>query len=88
MTVNTAQLPIHTHGFQGSIANGTSSNVQNTVLAGSTGSQVYRQATPTLDTPMKPQAIGNAGGSQAHDNRQPYLVLSWIISLFGIYPSQ
>jgi microcystin-dependent protein len=30
----------------------------------------------------------SGGGSQPHENRQPYVVMNWVISLFGIYPSQ
>ena len=36
---------------------------------------------------MHPTAISNVGGSQAHDNRQPYLVLNMMIALTGIFPS-
>ncbi len=32
--------------------------------------------------------VGNAGGGQSHENRQPYLVLSAMIALTGIYPSR
>ena len=37
---------------------------------------------------MNPAAIGNAGGSQAHDNFQPYLVINFVIALQGIFPSR
>jgi microcystin-dependent protein len=36
---------------------------------------------------MSTAAIGGAGGSQPHDNTQPYLCINFIISLFGIFPS-
>ena len=39
-------------------------------------------------TPMNPGMIANTGGSQPHDNMQPFLAVSFIISLFGIYPTQ
>jgi microcystin-dependent protein len=39
-------------------------------------------------TPMNPAAIGNVGGSQPHENRQPYLTLNFCIALIGIFPSQ
>jgi microcystin-dependent protein len=35
-----------------------------------------------------PAMVAQAGGSQPHDNMQPYLVVSFIISLYGIFPSQ
>ncbi|KPV51347.1 phage tail protein, partial [Kouleothrix aurantiaca] len=40
------------------------------------------------NTNMNTGAIGSTGGSQPHDNMQPYLVINFIISLEGIYPSQ
>jgi microcystin-dependent protein len=36
---------------------------------------------------LSPNAVTPVGGSQPHDNMQPYLVLNYIISLFGIFPS-
>jgi microcystin-dependent protein len=43
---------------------------------------------PAADpTTISPAAVTNVGGSQAHENRQPYTVLSWCISLQGIFPS-
>jgi microcystin-dependent protein len=37
---------------------------------------------------MAPNAVGNVGGSQAHDNMQPFLVLNFCIALQGIFPTQ
>jgi microcystin-dependent protein len=37
---------------------------------------------------MDPAAIGSAGGSQPHDNMVPFLAVNFILSLFGIFPSQ
>ena len=34
------------------------------------------------------QAVGPVGGSQPHDNFMPYLCVNFIISLFGVFPSQ
>jgi microcystin-dependent protein len=37
---------------------------------------------------MLPATVGSSGGgNQPHNNLQPYQVLNWIISLYGIYPS-
>jgi microcystin-dependent protein len=41
-----------------------------------------------VDTSMNAGTIGQAGGSQPHDNMQPYLVVNFIIALQGIFPSQ
>ena len=42
----------------------------------------------TSDSTMPATALRSAGGGQPHDNRQPFLVVNFIISLFGIFPSQ
>ena len=42
----------------------------------------------TLDTTMNAGVVSVAGGSQAHDNMQPYLVLNYCIALAGIFPSR
>jgi microcystin-dependent protein len=39
-------------------------------------------------TALLPATCSNTGGSQAHENRQPYLVLNIIIALQGIFPSR
>jgi microcystin-dependent protein len=44
--------------------------------------------TATSNTTLAPGALLAAGGSQPHDNMQPFLGISYIISLFGIFPSQ
>jgi microcystin-dependent protein len=36
---------------------------------------------------MNPIMVGASGNNQAHGNLQPYLVLNWIISLYGTFPS-
>jgi microcystin-dependent protein len=42
----------------------------------------------TSNASMDPTSVSNAGGSQAHNNMQPYLALNFIIALIGIFPSQ
>jgi microcystin-dependent protein len=37
---------------------------------------------------MAPNSLSNVGGSQAHNNMQPYLTLNFIVALQGIFPSQ
>jgi microcystin-dependent protein len=52
------------------------------------GLQTYAPFDTNALTQLNPASIQNDGGSQPHDNFQPYLCVSFIISLFGIFPSQ
>jgi microcystin-dependent protein len=84
LTVN--QIPVHSHPFLGStnVAQDTSPSGK---VVGQTGNALlYIQ--DVTDSNMSPQAITSVGGSQPHTNFQPYLCVDFIISLFGIFPSQ
>ena len=85
VTLTTQQLAGHTHALQASQNIGNSSNPQGQVLATGTNVLVFRQINPNIS--MAPTMIGPAGGSQPHENMQPFLVITFIISLFGIFPS-
>jgi microcystin-dependent protein len=50
------------------------------------GTQIFSGNAPA--TALQPATVGSAGGNQPHDNFQPYLCVDFIISLFGIFPSQ
>jgi microcystin-dependent protein len=81
------QIPAHTHvpnsqSSQG-VADPTNAIWTNTV--GLRGPQFYGP-TPDTDTQMSLQAIQVSGGSQPHNNMQPYLGLNYIIALTGIFP--
>jgi microcystin-dependent protein len=84
LTVN--QVPAHTHTLlaSGDIAN--SPNPGSSVVARSPQVNAFINANPSVA--MSPQFLGSTGGSQPHTNFQPYLCLDFIISLFGIFPSQ
>jgi microcystin-dependent protein len=85
VTLSTNQIPAHTHVPQGSSLGATSSNPANNVWAAWNSKQYSDQAP---DSAMDPGAIGPTGGSQPHDNMVPFLTINFIISLFGIFPSQ
>ena len=84
LTVN--QLPNHTHTLIGSSDIATDPGPNGDMLATSSLLQPYVGIAP--DAFMAANAIGPVGGSQPHDNMMPYLTVSFIISLFGIFPSQ
>ena len=78
------QTPVHTHALAASpSSSGRSPN--NTVLA-LAAREVYNAGPP--DVSAGAATIGSAGGGQSHDNRQPSLTVSFIIALYGIFPSQ
>lgn len=85
VTLTTSQLPMHTHTVNANQGAGTTGNPSNAFWAQSTLNQ-YATADP--NAAMSPQAIQSAGGSQPHENMMPTLTLSYIIALYGIYPSQ
>jgi len=86
VTLATNQIPSHTHGLLASQDVGNSPNSTNNVIARSGQVNAFLNANPTLN--MNAGFLGPIGGSQPHDNLQPYLCVSYIISLFGIFPSQ
>jgi microcystin-dependent protein len=83
LTVN--QIPSHTHPLLGSGNTASDTNPANGLL-GVLTVDAYVASNPNIN--MSPQAIGPVGGSQPHTNFQPYLCIDFIISLFGIFPSQ
>lgn len=85
ITLTTQQIPSHTHPLIGSTGNGSNVSPPGNVLASSTVIKAY--AGETADAAMAATSIGPIGGSQPHSNFQPYLCISFIISLFGIYPT-
>jgi microcystin-dependent protein len=85
LTVN--QIPAHSHPALATSAVATDVNPGNQVLGESRpGSSGYYEDVPT--TPMAATSISSVGGSQPHTNFQPYLCVDFIISLFGIFPSE
>jgi microcystin-dependent protein len=83
-TVSISEMPQHIHALFGTSAN-ADSPVPGGALLG-TGSNLYTGAGNF--TALIPESIGNAGGSQGHNNLQPYTVLSFCIALQGIFPSR
>jgi len=85
VTLTVQQIPAHTHTFQASANNASVANAGGNVLAQTPTFTPYI-ALPA-NSALSPNAIGQTGGSQPHDNFQPYLCVNFIISLFGIFPS-
>jgi microcystin-dependent protein len=87
VTLTTQQIPTHTHPFTANIANGTATNPQGNVFSAS-ASSLQTMVVGTGSDPMNPNSVTPVGGSQPHENMQPFLVINFIISLFGVFPTQ
>jgi microcystin-dependent protein len=84
VTLTNNQIPAHNHLLMVSGTAASASSPQGNLLANATANLYLRDVpSDTLNT----GAINSAGGSQPHDNMMPYLCVSFIISLFGIYPN-
>lgn len=83
VTLTTNQIPTHTHSMLAYNAVANSPNPGGNLLGLS--SQVNMFFGDIASVPMKP-ALSPVGGSQPHENMMPYLCVSFIISLFGVFP--
>jgi|SRR6267154_3644537 len=84
LTVN--QIPAHSHPMVASTSPGTLNAPNGNVTSASPTVTLYIE--DVTDFNLSPSAVGSVGGSQPHTNIQPYLTINFIISLFGIFPSQ
>lgn len=82
------QSPSHNHSLVGNTAGATASNPGPTVAMAAmpTGEPIYGSGASPVS--LSPQAVTPAGGGQPHENRQPFLAISYLIALEGIFPSQ
>ena len=90
VTLLTTEMPLHNHSISGAvIANSSPSATpaSNTLFTNASPNALYGAV---LGTPVNlaPQSIALAGGSQPHNNTQPYLAVTFIIALQGIFPSR
>ncbi len=88
ITLTVSQIPAHSHPMLASNDTASGNAPANNVLAATTGATTFAYGSLNPISAISPQAISSTGGSQPHDNFQPYLCVDFIISLFGIFPSQ
>lgn len=87
ITLTVSQIPAHTHALLATNGTATTQTAAQQVMAASTGATVSPYGSDAPQTNLAPASIGPVGGNQPHTNMQPYLCVSFIISLFGIFPS-
>ena len=85
LTVN--QIPAHSHPVLATSGAGGASSPQNNLLATTVGNIYFPGPPLGNQATMSSVSVTPTGGSQPHENRQPYLCVNYIISLFGIFPS-
>jgi microcystin-dependent protein len=83
-TLSIAEIPTHTHVLNASSSPGSLPSANGNLLARTTNDFYGPPATLTA---MSAGTVSNVGGSQAHLNMQPFLVLNFCIALQGIFPS-
>jgi microcystin-dependent protein len=88
VTLNTSELPAHTHPPLGLGTPGSSPSPSGNVWAGTTAGAIYNSGDPAPGVSMNANAILPVGGSQSHDNTQPFQCVNFIIALEGIFPTQ
>jgi len=84
VTLTVQQIPAHSHAMLASTGPGTVNAPNGNVTAASPSVTLYVQ--DVTDSNLSTNAAGTTGGSQPHNNFQPYLCVDFIISLFGIFP--
>lgn len=87
VTLTSSQIPAHAHPALASTSNASSNDPTGNLGGAITVAAVFAYGTDNPLTPLSPSAVGSTGGSQPHSNLQPFLCVSFIISLFGIFPS-
>lgn len=84
-TLLSSELPTHTHTARGSSQAAQLAGAAGAVWAAPAGAQPFGAG---RDGVMHASAVANAGGGQPHENRQPYLVVNFVIALQGLFPSR
>ncbi|SDE06836.1 phage tail protein [Aquimonas voraii] len=85
VTLNINQIPSHSHPLLGSTDPATTTEPRLNVIGTPASATPLFAAPPNLS--LSGNSISPVGGSQPHNNMQPYLCVNFIISLFGIFPS-
>ena len=92
VTLTTSQMPQHNHAIMaatpGDPTERTAAPTTQSYLSNIKGGFVWQKAPLSINAAFSPKAITLTGGSQPHDNMQPYLTLNFCIALEGIFPQQ
>jgi microcystin-dependent protein len=87
VTLTTQQIPVHNHLLTASTDFGQNPQPQDAMFAQPTTGKMYTGSGQSPLVSLAGTMLSPVGGSQPHENLQPYLCINFIISLFGVYPS-
>ncbi|QNA83313.1 phage tail protein [Sphingomonas sp. So64.6b] len=87
-TLTIPEMPQHLHQLNGTSAVGDKRPANGATLAADSRNDVQFYSPPANLIPLAPASVGNRGGSQPHNNLQPYLAIMFVIALQGIFPSR
>ena len=82
--LSTTEMPAHGHTMAAGSANGTSDKPAGRVMA--RNPSAIPEYSASADTDLAGGAVGSSGEGQAHNNMAPYLGLTFIIALQGVFP--
>lgn len=89
VTLLATEMPAHAHGVQAVGSSDSATPQGNAWGSGQKGfGNVYAPSNPPTNVPMSPSALTIAGSSLPHNNMPPYLTLTFIIALQGIFPAR
>ena len=90
VTLLQTEMPAHSHGAQGSSGSNQTSPTNNAWASGQKlgGGNLYVPTNPQTNVQMNPFATSIAGGNQPHNNMPPFLGLTFIIALQGVFPAR
>ncbi|WP_039966140.1 phage tail protein [Roseobacter sp. MED193] len=89
VTLTAAEIAAHSHAAQAISTQGNNASPQGRLLAAEADPEMaYRDPEAGSMTALRSGTIANAGGGQAHNNMQPYLVVDFCIALQGLFPSR
>lgn len=85
-TLTLAEVPWHTHTVQATTNVANNKQPAGHLLAATSGSLTIYSNNPSNVATLNPGSVSVMAGGQPHENRQPFLVMNWIIALQGIFP--